>query len=153
MKRFIIMGVLALTVGGCSHPTAPVGFTVEPDRTKVFFYAAYSNPDDRPTFDNTFSFHVDGAYVEDIDADQYIEQHLPAGNHVFEVEEIAWWGSVLGHKKVMVRIDLTKPSYIAEEIMPDGKTALSAVDAAHGEAAVATRTRKCLCQFLISRIF
>jgi hypothetical protein len=147
-----ILIMLLITAGCSSSQRAQPTFSVEPNRTKVFLYAAYDNAKDRPYLDATFWIRADSYNEESINVDQYLEiDTLPPGDHVFSVDEIAWTGENLNHSTVTVHIDSAKPSFIAEDIKPDKKVVLSAVDAVRGEKDIMARTHKCACQNSLQR--
>jgi hypothetical protein len=151
---------LALLVTGCSN-TAPKPIAasnpsqdyLQTNSAKILFYAAYSDENDLPYFNQTFRLHIDGGYIQDIEADQYTETRLPPGKHVINVDQISWAGDVLKHSKLTLYVASGTATYIREQVIPDEKPILSQVDAAQGAKDIAARGRICLCSSPLSKLF
>ena len=157
LSRLILGAALSLSACNSLTPSdlianRPANFTNDPNKPKIFFYATYVNPADQPTFDGTFVLQIDHNNIEDINPDQFIETSFPAGNHIFDVDIIAWSGNTVGHTEANIYIDPTKPNFVSEDILtrdeavlPKDRAVLSPVSLARGEKDVLARTRRCLC--------
>jgi hypothetical protein len=151
---------MLLLISGCSGSHAPsearaaTTLYVEPNLTTITFYASYKDNEDKPYFNSAFRLHIDKSYIEDVSTDQFIEMKIPAGLHVFEVDELAWSGEVLRHSTTTIRVDPGRNNFIEGVVMPDDKVVLSKddkivlskVDTLHGESDIDARTRVCLCE-------
>ncbi len=154
----ILLTMLFITVG-CSDDQSqqkiasspPARFISESSHSKVYFYASYVNPDTRPYFDEVFRLHIDGGYIQDISADQYLVKDLPLGDHLFEVDEISWTGYVTNHSAVIVRVDNKTPHYVADDILPKDKAVFSSVPIERGEKDITSRTQTCPCEYSLLR--
>lgn len=155
--------MLLLLTGGCSGQIPPPSFSVEPDHTKIFFYPAYDNDDDKPYFDETFWLTVDGYTPEGLGVDQYVEiDALPPGDHILNVDEVSWAGETLNHATMTVHLEAGKAQFVVGKIVPNTKAeknapkkkiSLSKVEAPLGEGEIKTRTRKCFCKNLVQELF
>lgn len=158
MSKITVLALAVILVtAGCSHTEssgrttdhAPA-FAVKPDEAKVFVYAYYATPQDKPYFGETFRVHVEGGYREEITAEQYMDAKILPGYTTITVDQVGWGGDVISHATFKARFEAGIPSFAAVRVAWDEKTKgekaeIVLVDHPTGISNITGRTRVCSC--------
>jgi hypothetical protein len=142
---FLLLAVLLL--GACASTQPPPDysglFIPKSDQARVFFYAAYNTPADKPYFDESFRFHVSG-YEGDVGTDKFIENAMAPGDYTLHVDQIDWGGNTAHTAKLKASLRAGR-LYFFEAQAGSDKLKLAQIDPAQGEQDVKSRRRECLC--------
>ena len=151
----MLAGMLALS--GCgifsgdenSSPKPP-DFTVADGESKIFVYAFYENPDDKPTFGEVFHVSVDGGWRGDIDDTQYVRDRLSPGAYVVSVDEMSWTGNVVNHADLKTKLLANQSNFYVAHVFKDAESGDLKLDIlnpppSEGMHQVAVRDYVCAC--------
>jgi hypothetical protein len=118
-------------------------FVSKPGQAKIFLYASYDSPDNKPYFEHHFQFLSDG-YLQTVNDEEYIATNMVPGGYHLHVDEIDWGGNVINSKQLNVGLGEGKIYFFTAHSV-DGKLSFTETPADLGKREVLNRKEECLC--------